>query len=116
MENRFCIQCGGALPEGAKFCPACGHLVAEVPEKTATVDAPAQTGEFILSQWDEPVSRPEPAPVQAAPSARPSVQKDIKKKKKRPFIVRAFRFIFGLVITAIILVVLYWFYQGFTSA
>lgn len=26
-EKRYCPYCGGALPEGARFCPACGQEV-----------------------------------------------------------------------------------------
>lgn len=26
-EQRFCIQCGKSLPEGANFCPGCGKAV-----------------------------------------------------------------------------------------
>ncbi len=28
--RRFCVSCGGGLPAGARFCPACGTPVAEV--------------------------------------------------------------------------------------
>ena len=27
-RNRYCSQCGAALPEGAKFCTECGEKVA----------------------------------------------------------------------------------------
>jgi class 3 adenylate cyclase len=30
---RFCINCGGPLPETAKFCPACAHPVTTSPER-----------------------------------------------------------------------------------
>ncbi|MBR5660004.1 MAG: zinc-ribbon domain-containing protein [Bacteroidales bacterium] len=136
----FCIHCGTPLPEGAKFCPACGKRVATTsartspdgrgiiidapagatvsisggPEKTSTVDAPELKGEFTLSEWDGPTADSRQGPQAAAVPAKR--QDGRKEKKKRPFILRFFRFIFGLILTAIILLVLYWFYQGYTSA
>lgn len=133
----FCIHCGTSLPDGAKFCPVCGNPVvttsartspdgrgiiidapkgstvsiSDGPDKSSTVDAPEQKGEFTLSEWGEPVETKQTA---AASKESPSGKKE--KKKKRPFILRLIRFIFGLIITAIILLVLYWFYQGYTSA
>lgn len=133
----FCIHCGTSLPDGAKFCPVCGNPVvttsartspdgrgiiidapkgstvsiSDGPEKSSTVDAPELKGEFTLSEWNEPVETKQAAVASKEP---PSDKKE--KKKKRPFILRFIRFIFGLIITAFILLVLYWFYQGYTSA
>ena len=132
----FCIHCGTSLPDGAKFCPVCGNPVvttsartspdgrgiiidapkgatvsiSDSPEKSSTVDAPEQKGEFTLSEWGEPVET-----KQAAAASKESLSGKKGKKKKRPFILRLIRFIFGLIITAFILLVLYWFYQGYTS-
>lgn len=115
----YCTHCGASLPDGAKFCPVCGKAVATVSARTSadstvTVDAPDLKGEFTLSEWDEPVADPKQTSQPAAiPAKQPSGKKG--KKKKRSFLGRVFRFIFGLVITAIILLFLYWFYQGYTS-
>lgn len=132
----FCIHCGTSLPDGAKFCPVCGNPVvttsartspdgrgiiidapkgatvsiSDSPEKSSSFEAPELKGEFTLSEWSEPVETKQAA---AASKEPPSGKKG--KKKKRSFLGRVFRFIFGLVITAIILLFLYWFYQGYTS-
>ena len=132
----FCIHCGTSLPDGAKFCPVCGNPVVTTsartspdgrgiiidapkgstvsisygPEKSSTVDAPEQKGEFTLSEWGEPVET-----KQAAAASKESLSGKKGKKKKRSVLGRFFRFIFGLIITAFILLVLYWFYQGYTS-
>ena len=132
----FCIHCGTSLPDGAKFCPVCGNPVvttsartspdgrgiiidapkgstvsiSDGPEKSSTVDAPEQQGEFTLSEWGEPVET-----KQAAAASKESLSGKKGKKKKRSVLWRFFRFIFGLIITAIILLFLYWFYQGYTS-
>jgi RNA polymerase subunit RPABC4/transcription elongation factor Spt4 len=132
----YCTHCGASLPDGARFCPVCGKAVATVtartsadgrgiiidapkgatvsisdgPEKSSSVEAPELKGEFTLSEWGEPVETKQAA---AASKEPPSGKKG--KKKKRSFLGRVFRFIFGLIITAFILLVLYWFYQGYTS-
>lgn len=36
----FCIECGISLPEGARFCPACGKAVAQPAEVPVVEDAP----------------------------------------------------------------------------
>ena len=38
--SKFCIHCGAALPQKAKFCEACGHLVEGSPATTKA--SPAQ--------------------------------------------------------------------------
>ena len=114
----YCTHCGASLPDGAKFCPVCGKAVATVSARTSadytvTVDAPDLKGEFTLSEWDEPVADPKQTSQPAAiPAKQPSGKKG---KKKRSLFVRVIRFIFGMIITAIILLFLYWFYQGYTS-
>lgn len=114
----YCTHCGASLPDGARFCPVCGKAVATVSARTSadstvTVDAPDLKGEFTLSEWDEPVADPKQT---SQPSAIPTKQPSGKKgKKKRSLFVRVIRFIFGMIITAIILLFLYWFYQGYTS-
>ena len=135
----YCTHCGASLPDGARFCPVCGKAVAtvsartsadgrgiiidapkgatvsisEVPEKTSTFDAPKLKGEFTLSEWDEPIADPKQTSQPAAiPAKQPSGKKG---KKKRSLFGRVIRFIFGMIITAIILLFLYWFYQGYTS-
>lgn len=109
----YCTHCGALLPAGARFCASCGKPVSEttpdVPENSSSVDAPEQTGEFTLGQWEEAV----PAPEQTTPVSQEA--QTGKKKKKRSFFVRMIRFLFGLILTAIILLVLYWLYQGYTS-
>ena len=39
----FCMRCGAALPEGAKFCTACGQPAGAPPAKAA---APAASPAF----------------------------------------------------------------------
>ncbi|MBP3269062.1 MAG: zinc-ribbon domain-containing protein [Bacteroidales bacterium] len=125
----YCTHCGASLPDGARFCPVCGKAVATVSARTSadgrgiiidapkgstvTVDAPDLKGEFTLSEWDEPVADPKQTSQPAAiPAKQPSGKKG---KKKRSLFVRVIRFIFGMIITVIILLFLYWFYQGYTS-
>jgi len=54
-----CSKCGGIIPDGALFCPACG---APVPKA---------------------VEQPAPAPVQTAPPQQPTTQSAYAPKKSR---------------------------------
>lgn len=122
---RYCTNCGAQLAEGARFCTVCGTRI-ENPVNEAFFELPDAPGEFELQNWTEqppappatPTVAPAPQPTraqvrQAAPAPSPRPAPVVPKKK--PFILRAFLFIVGLVITAVILLVLYWLYQGYTS-
>lgn len=112
---RYCTNCGAQLAEGARFCTVCGTRV-ENPVNEAFFELPDAPGEFELQNWTEQPSAP-PATPTVAPAPQPARAqvRQAAPKKKKPFILRAFLFIVGLVITAVILLVLYWFYQGYTS-
>ena len=53
---KFCMECGAALPEGAKFCPECG------------TKAPVPAGPPILAEGPRPRLRP---PQSSERSSRP---------------------------------------------
>lgn len=111
---RYCTNCGAQLAEGARFCTVCGTRV-ENPVNEAFFELPDAPGEFELQNWTEQPPAP-PATPTVAPAPQPArAQVRQAAPKKKPFILRAFLFIVGLVITAVILLVLYWFYQGYTS-
>ncbi len=61
----FCINCGSQVPDGAKFCAACGTPVASIP-----APAPAPEPEPIPEPIVEPAPEPAPAPA-PAPQAAP---------------------------------------------
>lgn len=48
----FCIECGAKLPEGARFCSACGKAVAEVAAPAAETAPAAEkfSGENIIEE------------------------------------------------------------------
>ena len=59
--RRFCVQCGGELKQGARFCPNCGRLAANSPQ-------PAVTGEHDLGR---DLQAPPPSPAWDATAAPP---------------------------------------------
>ena len=52
--RRFCVQCGGELKQGARFCANCGRPAANSPQ-------PAVTGEHDVGPRDLQAPRPSPA-------------------------------------------------------
>lgn len=81
----FCPQCGKQLPDGAKFCSACGKRLKTDPPQPSPVrqdPVPAQPA----SEPAEPVNRPEPVnpkppliprePVNRRPAADPASSVD----------------------------------------
>lgn len=92
----FCINCGGKLPDGVRFCIHCGTPVeaASVPEAPVPpVDTPVPQ-ESVESQPDfneipqeEPVYTPAPEPEVLVYSDAPAEPAPKKKKKKTGLIV-----------------------------
>jgi hypothetical protein len=52
MEDRFCPQCGQAVPAEAFFCPHCGMQLAEAPFAMSLI---AQVGIYALSFFLPPL-------------------------------------------------------------
>ena len=69
-EMAFCINCGSQVPDGAKFCMACGTPVATIPTP-APAPAPAPVPEPIPEPGTEPIPEPVPEPV-AEPIPEPA--------------------------------------------
>lgn len=67
-EMSFCINCGSQVPDGAKFCMACGTPVASVP---TPAPAPEPAPEPIPEPVAEPIPEPAPKPV-AEPVPEPA--------------------------------------------
>ena len=76
----FCINCGSQIPDGAKFCVACGTPVVTAPApepvaepiaEPAVQPAPAPIVEPMPTPVAEPAVQPAPAPV-AEPAVQPT--------------------------------------------
>ncbi len=70
----FCANCGKKLPEDAKFCPDCGHVVDEAEQKAQEPDeAPAEAEEPQPTPTAEPTAptSTQPPSVTPQPTAAP---------------------------------------------
>ena len=118
----FCSNCGAPLSDGARFCSACGQVVAaaeELPQaKPAAasdmvmhdVVAPAATGEVVLSTWQgvRPQQEEELQPVQggrATSGSRKGAGSKTKDKKKKSLAPRIVGAVVGL--AAVVFIALY---------
>ena len=94
-----CSECGSPMPQGMRFCRACGHRLGEGPaEYTETVRFPQATG-------TGPQGTPFP-PNYAAPLAQQSAGFPYKKKRRLSgmawiIILIAMLFVLGGVLTAV---------------
>ncbi len=69
----FCINCGSQVPDGAKFCAACGTPVVSAPAP-APAPAPEPIPEPVVEPAPEPAPIPVPEPVPAPAPVQGSQQ------------------------------------------
>ena len=60
----YCTQCGGLLPEEARFCPKCGTPV--------PADPVPEEPQVIPEQTEEPVDQPAPEEMPEAAGEAPA--------------------------------------------
>ena len=75
-----CKYCASEIPEGEKFCPACGKLQPEAPAPSSSGEGTAPAEEEPASPTDEPAS---PAAAQAEPTPSPAENKPRSAKKSK---------------------------------
>ena len=74
MQQKFCIECGNRIIEGAKFCAFCGAKIVELevpapaPEPEAAPEPIAEPAPVVE---ETPVIKPEPVVVEEEPAAEP---------------------------------------------
>ena len=66
--EKFCVNCGAPLEEGATFCPSCGQRVDSLPEDAPAGDATVVDGAFA----GEPAPPPPPPPPSGGGGLRPA--------------------------------------------
>ena len=80
MKMKFCIYCGGSLPDAAVFCSKCGKKqdgeeTASLPEIKTATPAPQAS--------PKPVSQPAPAPrTVSKPTSRPTPAPQVRSSAK----------------------------------
>ncbi|MBQ5584663.1 MAG: zinc ribbon domain-containing protein, partial [Ruminiclostridium sp.] len=79
----YCTQCGGLLPEEARFCPKCGT--------PAPADPVPEEPQVIPEQTEEPVDQPAPEEMpEAAGEALVEVEEEIPQDDWVPYIPEEF--------------------------
>ncbi len=66
--EKFCVNCGAPLEEGATFCPSCGQRVDSLPEDAPAGDATVMDDAFA----GEPAPPPPPPPPSGGGGLRPA--------------------------------------------
>lgn len=69
----FCPKCGKQLPEGAKFCNACGASIGASPAEVETESETKLLSPEVPVQQPQPTSQPTPQVAQQPAAAQPQV-------------------------------------------